>query len=282
MRKWVDKYLSEIADEDNRVRLLIADVGDFPIFRKFHPDKFVNVGVSETNCINVAAGMAAHGLRVFVYGVSSFFLYRAFEQLKYSIAYWHQPITFIGVGFGWKYYNIGNGHFSPDDIAICRLLPNMKILTPFCLSQLKQQLNNCSIDSLAYLRITANIVDDIYDKYCEFDNITQSIIVSYGEMSQVAIEVHDNTHSTTGIYLLSDISEIAIEKLSFRLKGRTIITIEDQCYQGSISCLLSKFGISSLKSFLLPIMPLGVVKSRKDLYSLYHLDSESIIKALNI
>ena len=50
MRKWLDIYLSELAKTDSKVRLLIADVGDFPCFSKEHPDKFINVGVSEEFC----------------------------------------------------------------------------------------------------------------------------------------------------------------------------------------------------------------------------------------
>lgn len=282
MRKWVDRYLSELADSDENVRLLIADVGDFPVFSKLHPDKFINIGVSESNCINVAAGMASTGLRVFVYGVSGFFLYRAYEQFKYSVSNWQQPITFIGVGFGWKYYNIGVGHFTPDDIALCRLIPNMRIFTPYCLSQLKRQLFEQSKNSLCYLRITANIIDEIFESNCPMGNYDGDIILSYGEMSNVAILVGQRLASkqAMNVILLDEVSDSKITELAFHLKERRIITIEDQCYYGTVACALSRHGIITHKSYMLPIKPIGVSDSRESLLKMYKLDVDSIVNDL--
>ena len=53
MRKWVDRYLSEVADANNKVKLIIADVGDFPEFAKRHPEQFINAGVSESNAVEI-------------------------------------------------------------------------------------------------------------------------------------------------------------------------------------------------------------------------------------
>ena len=103
MRKWVDKYLTEVANNNDNIKLIIADVGDFPLFSSLHPKKFINAGVSESNAIGLAAGLSSEGFQVSVYGVSSFFLYRAYEQLKFSVAYWKKNITFIGVGFHWNW-----------------------------------------------------------------------------------------------------------------------------------------------------------------------------------
>lgn len=280
MRKWVDKYLCELAYTDANVRLLIADVGEFPRFKESHPDKFINVGVSESNCINVAAGMSSTGLRVFVYGVSSFFLYRAFEQFKYSISYWQQPVTFIGVGFGWKYHNIGNGHFTPDDIALCRIIPDMRILTPYCLSQLKKQLWEREYNAAKYIRITANIVDEYYAFNSLGHEDSTDVILSYGEMAHVAIAVANIILKTQyiRIELLSDITEDNIKKIAYKLRGRRVITIEDQCYHGSVACELLRNGVFPVKSFLLPTKPLGIADSRESLLKKYNLDVDSIVE----
>ena len=140
MRQSADEILTELAYEDTNIRLIIVDIGEFPLFEKNHADKFLNIGVAESNAPGIAAGLASEGMRVYIYGVSGFLLYRAFEQIKISIAYWKQPVTILGSGFGWKYSFIGRGHFTPDDIAIMRLMPNMEILTPCKEETLKSML----------------------------------------------------------------------------------------------------------------------------------------------
>ena len=52
------------------------------------------------------------------------------EQLKFAVGYWRQDVTVIGTGFGWRYHIIGHGHRTPDDIALARLIPHMRVLAP--------------------------------------------------------------------------------------------------------------------------------------------------------
>lgn len=278
MRKWVDRYLSELANEDPSVRLLIADVGDFPVFISNHSDKFINVGVSESNCIGIAAGLAAAQLRVFVYGVSSFFLYRAFEQFKYAISYWEKPVTFIGIGFGWKYFNIGAGHFAPDDIALCRMLPSFKIRTPFTLSQLKEDIWTSSIKFPSYIRITASIVED-YPRLANFSG--EHLIVSYGEMSKIAIAVWEELDSADyDITLLRDLDTIAIDALIDIARDKNVIVIEDQSEVGSLSSVLCNKGLKPTIRFMLPQFPCGIANSRQGLLKYYGLDKNSILSQI--
>lgn len=278
MRKWVDKYLTDLAKEDSSIRLLIADVGDFPIFQHAFPDKFINVGVSESNCIGVAAGLAACNFRVFVYGVSSFFLYRAFEQFKYSISYWKKPITFIGVGFGWKYYNIGKGHFTPDDIALFRLLPGFRIKTPFTLTQLRQEIFSSSINYPSYLRITSSIIEDLPNLFYNGNYL----IVSYGEMCKISLQVwQELDNDEFNLYLMRNLDNETIKDLTIKAQNKKIITIEDQNQIGSLADILSNIGMTPLLKFMLPLYPDYIAKTRDNLLKLYGLDPNSILSKIH-
>lgn len=279
MRKYVDIILSQIADGDSRTRLVIADVGDFPIFSQNHKDKFINVGVSESNAIGIAAGMASEGLRVYVYGISSFFLYRAYEQLRFSVSNWNQNVTFIGVGFGWKYYSIGYGHFCPNDIALIQSLPNFKILTPFTINQLSEYLSETP-ESPQYLRITANIVsnDELVSDQCK-----QYVLISYGEMVKTTIAIYKEIAKSApiGIVTLSTLNRDSVALLLSEFHNCIFIVIEDQSLGGGISEILIELDKPIGLHVHLPAKTDRVALSREILVQEYGFDKDTIITLIN-
>lgn len=275
MRKWVDRYLSEIADTNNKVKLIIADVGDFPEFSKRHPAQFINAGVSESNAVGVAAGLASAGYCVYIYGVSSFFLYRAYEQFKYSVSYWHKNVTFIGVGFGWKYFNIGIGHFCPDDILLVQGLPYFEIHTPYNLTQLNKLLQQPSINP-RYIRLTANIVYD--DSINNFSN-NSVLLTCYGEMVESCLSVVKSLNKQgydVGMLPFSCLDKKTIENKMKKYVQSKFVVIEDQCELGGLYPILRDIKANIILHICLPLLPNLVSSSRKDLLKGYKLDEDSI------
>ena len=66
MRKTIDEFLS---DKSN-YHLLIADLGFFDKVEE--KNNLINVGVQESNLVNIACGLALSGVKVFIYSVSGF------------------------------------------------------------------------------------------------------------------------------------------------------------------------------------------------------------------
>ena len=280
MRKWVDKFLSEMADKNEKIRLIIADVGDFPLFFKKHSNKFFNVGVSESNAIGIAAGLASEGYIVYVYGVSSFFLYRAYEQFKYSISYWKQRVTFIGVGFGWKYFNIGIGHFCPDDILLVQSFPYFEIYTPYNLLQLSEMLKyHCS--GPKYIRLTANILEEPIDK--EFTCSKEYMLVTYGEMVKSCINVIRKLHNigltNVGLIPLQSLNEKEIKSVLCEYENSNLFIVEDQCANGGLYPLLREMNVNIRIHINLPLLPDKIAESRHKLLESYRLDENSIFQS---
>ena len=60
MRRKFGKLINELAKKDNKIVLLVGDIGYgiFDDFRKNHPKKFFNMGICEQSLIGVAAGMS--------------------------------------------------------------------------------------------------------------------------------------------------------------------------------------------------------------------------------
>ena len=68
MRRRFGKIINELAKKDDKIVLLVGDIGYgvFDDFRKEHSNKFFNLGICEQSIISVASGMALEGLKPWV------------------------------------------------------------------------------------------------------------------------------------------------------------------------------------------------------------------------
>jgi transketolase len=142
MRNAFINTLTEIAESDHRVALLMAEVGFSvvePFERKF-PERFYNTGIAEQNLILVAAGMAIAGMRPVAYSMSCFLPSRAYEQIKVSVGYQDVPVTIIGQGAGLSYGELGPTHHAAEESALMRSIPKMTVIFPSDPSELSAAL----------------------------------------------------------------------------------------------------------------------------------------------
>jgi len=74
MRRRFGEVISKLADEDEKIYVIVADIGYrvFDEFREKHPDRFINMGICEQSIISVASGMALEGLKPWVYTITPF------------------------------------------------------------------------------------------------------------------------------------------------------------------------------------------------------------------
>jgi len=142
MRNAFADELTRLASEDPRVVLLAGDIGNrlFDKFKAQSPDRFFNCGVAEANMVSVAAGMAECGLRPITYTINSFATTRCYEQIRVDVCYHNLPVIIVGVGGGLSYANLGGTHQSCEDIAIMRVLPNMTVICPADVVEVRQAL----------------------------------------------------------------------------------------------------------------------------------------------
>lgn len=128
---FMDVVMEEAAlNEDVFIITGDAGLGVFDDFRVNFPDRFLNLGVAEQNATGFAAGLALSGLRVFVYNIIPFLLYRPFEQVRNAICYQDLPVTLVGIGSGLSYAPAGMSHYALEDVALARTLPNLGVLAP--------------------------------------------------------------------------------------------------------------------------------------------------------
>lgn len=120
-------------EADERVVALCADLAEstqMHHFRDRFPQRFVEVGVAEQNLVTVAAGMAHAGKIPFTSSYAAFSPGRNWEQIKTTAAMNRQPVVIVGSHAGINVGYDGATHQMLEDIAIMRVMPNMRVIVP--------------------------------------------------------------------------------------------------------------------------------------------------------
>ncbi|PJF40357.1 MAG: transketolase [Phototrophicales bacterium] len=156
MRNAFARCITQMAEQDEKVILLYADIGNrlFNPLKQVAAKRCVNTGIAEAHMASMAAGLAKRGMRPFIYSIASFTTARNYEQIKIDIAYQNLPVVIVGTGAGLSYGNLGPTHHALDDIAMMRALPNMSVFCPVDGEELAQLLPQImQHDGPAYVRI---------------------------------------------------------------------------------------------------------------------------------
>ena len=132
MRNAFAREMLEIAEAHEEAVLLMGDIGNrlFDNYKEKYSDRFFNCGVAEANMVSVAAGMASCGLHPICYTITPFMTARCYEQIRIDLCYHNVPSVIVGTGAGLSYASLGATHHSFDDLAIMRVLPEMRVLCP--------------------------------------------------------------------------------------------------------------------------------------------------------
>lgn len=162
MRQAFGEALLELADVYPELVVLDADVSSSTQtihFARAFPGRFFNVGVAETNLVDVAGGMAASGLKPVVSTFALFLALKAAEQIRNTICYNRLPVILAGGYAGLSDSFDGASHQSITDLAVMRALPEMKVYVPYSPVQIKSLLEIAlNSGGPAYLRLSRNPV----------------------------------------------------------------------------------------------------------------------------
>jgi len=124
-------FAEQMAETDERIVCLTAammtgaKLGDF---KTRFPERFFDVGIAESHMLTLAAGMAAGGLRPWVF-VYSTFLQRAMDQLAHDVALQNLPVVLM-VDRAGLVGSDGRTHQGLFDVSWTRAIPNLEIYAP--------------------------------------------------------------------------------------------------------------------------------------------------------
>jgi transketolase len=254
MRNSVVGRITARARKDESIFFITGDAG-FGVLDEFRdelPGRFLNLGVAEQNMISFAAGLGLAGYRVFVYNIVPFVLYRCYEQVRNDICYQRVPVTLIGIGSGVTYAPQGVTHYSLEDIALARTLPNLVILSPAD----PVEAVRCADYALrskrpVYIRIAKSGEPVIHKKAVR--DVASPIAINEGDgvavlfHGSVGVEVIQAAEGLRGVRDPLVLSVPMVQPLNFKaLRGmlkdvHTIITVEEHYADGGLGSAISEW-----------------------------------------
>jgi transketolase len=161
------RVLSDLADEDERIAVLTADLGFSNRTVEFsyrHPERFFNMGIAEQNMVSVSAGLATIGYVPYVATFASFLGLLCCEHIRTDLAYPNLPVRLLShhAGISLGYY--GTSHHATEDIGIMRTIANLKIVCPADAYSLEQALKQTvNVEGPIYFRMGRGREADAYE-----------------------------------------------------------------------------------------------------------------------
>ncbi len=205
-RIWTDEFSDEMValgdERDDIVGITAAmmiPVG-LDAFAAKHPDRVIDVGIAEQHAATMAAGLSFAGLHPVV-AIYSTFLNRAFDQLLMDCALHRQGVTFVLDRAGVTGSD-GASHNGMWDIAICSIVPGLRLAAPRDGAQVRAQLREAVdvSDGPTVLRFPKGDVGepipalrtvDGIDVLRDCDGDPEVLLVGVGVMAATALQVAD-------------------------------------------------------------------------------------------
>ncbi len=99
-------------------------------FKKEFPDRFFNLGIAEQDVIGTAAGLSTQGYVVFATSFAVFLTNRAYDMIRMDVCYNNSNVKIVCSHGGLTVGEDGASAQCLEDLAIMRVLPNMKVVVP--------------------------------------------------------------------------------------------------------------------------------------------------------
>ena len=193
MRDAFGQALIDLAKIRDDFVVLDADVAGgtgVNIFRDTFPERFIQCGIAEQNMMSVAAGLSTTGVIPIVTCYAVFASMRAIEQARNSIAYPDFNVKIAASHIGLDVGPDGPTHQAIEDVAICRAIPNFKIVSPADPFELKKALPVVlDYEGPVYFRTGRSPIPDIFDENLNFELGKGTIVREGSDVTIIAVGI---------------------------------------------------------------------------------------------
>ncbi|MGB0680679.1 MAG: transketolase family protein [Polyangiales bacterium] len=231
--------------------------------------RFIDVGICEQTLVATAAGLASRGRVPVVHALAAFLTMRAFEFVRTDLG--HADLPALLVGFVPGFLSAGNGftHQAIEDIALMRLVPNMRIVCPADREELCGALP-LLVDSGApcYLRYhdadplcrhNAPFALGVAESLGEGDDVallTYGMMLAQSVQAQALLRAEGIACRVLNLRTLVPLDEAAV--LAALRACRLCVTVEDHLLCGGLATQVAELGSQAgLCPQLLPIALAG-------------------------
>ena len=185
--------LIKLVEEGVDVMAVDADLAGSTTTGKFaeaYPDRMVDVGIAEQNMIGVASGLALAGRTVFTGSFAVFGTGRCWEQIRNTVCDSNLNVKVAPTHSGITVGPDGATHQMLEDIALMRVLPNMRVLVP------ADYAAACAAIRLAattpgpfYIRLGRAVVPEVYGDHFACDLAFANVVREGADVSLMACGV---------------------------------------------------------------------------------------------
>lgn len=233
------EILNEFIEKDENIVALTAGMKDgtgLSAVEKAHPNNFFDAGIAEEFAVTFAAGMAAGGLKPVV-AIYSTFLQRAYDEILHDVCVQNLPVVFCLDRAG-LVGSDGKTHQGVFDLSYLSHLPNMTVLAPSCINDLKAALNYAfSLGSPVAIRYPKEATENrevppfsesLWERVKDGDKLT---ILSVGPDMLKTAEEFALTREGVGVVSARSIKPLD-ERALKELSGAPVITVEENSVIG--------------------------------------------------
>ncbi|MBU0762538.1 MAG: transketolase family protein [Candidatus Altiarchaeota archaeon] len=296
-RKAYGETLVQLGEERDDIVVLDADLSSSTqthMFAKKFPHRFFNVGVAEQNLMGMSAGLALSGKTVFASAFAMFGAGRAWEQIRNTIAYDRLNVKIVLTHAGITVGKDGASHQIIEDLALMRVIPNMKVQVPADATETRALVRAAAAyDGPVYIRLTREKSPKIFDAYDYPDGRAITLIegadvsiLACGYMLAEAIiaaaelKKQGISASILNINTIKPLDAYSI--VSEAKKTGAIVTAEEHSIIGGLGGAVSEV---LCENYPVPLMKVGIKDlfgksgSSKDLMNKFEITSENIVDA---
>lgn len=246
----------EAAEEDEKFILLTADLATLSGMTKYidkYPHQFYNIGIAEQNMIGISAGLAAEGFHPCATTYATFITMRSCEQIRHFCGYMKEKIIVVGSGAGLSQGFAGNTHYTIEDLAVMRSIPNITIMSPADgVSAVKQFELARKAGGAVYMRLTGNLnCPMVYKEETDFEigkakllkEGSDVVIYAVGTMVSAAIKtaalLEEKGISAT-VYDMFTVKPIDREAINACKSYKLAVTIEEHNKMGGLGAAVAE------------------------------------------
>jgi transketolase len=161
------KVLAAMGDEDPDIVVLTADLkfsNQTVDFERAHPERFINVGISEQHMVTMAAGMASVGMKPYVATFAPFVGLLAGEHIRTDLAYPGLPVRIIAHHAGIAIGFYGTSHHATEDLGLMRSIAGLTVVCPCDATATEAALRQTAdLPGPVYFRVGRGRDFDVYD-----------------------------------------------------------------------------------------------------------------------
>jgi transketolase len=246
----------EAAEEDEKFILLTADLATLSGMTKYidkYPNQFYNIGIAEQNMIGISAGLAAEGFHPCATTYATFITMRSCERIRHFCGYMKEKIIVVGSGAGLSQGFAGNTHYTIEDLAVMRSIPNITIMSPADgASAVKQFELARKAEGAVYMRLTGNLnCPMVYKEETDFEigkakllkEGDDVVIYAVGTMVSAAMKAAtllEEKGITATVYDMFTVKPIDREAVNACKSYKLAVTIEEHNKLGGLGAAVAE------------------------------------------